>query len=255
MAQLDDAAIPQAQTSHAVVIDIDDGCAVCTEPLEWVAVGECGHRDVCFGCAARLRFFQDDRRCCICRAQCPDVVVTRARGGGGGASPPCGQPEARFLGFQPLAGAPGPPGRCYYWYHAGIAAFFDDWRPYKMARDHLCVRPTPPPPSSPASTSSGSVVVNLDNAPSQQPAAAAGANVNPGAADDERGLLVATIVLYLGALATLLICSGLAFVGLAEHWYQKVLVVLACALAAAGLTALMISGWRHRCRTRPSRNA
>jgi hypothetical protein len=67
------------ERSHAVVIDVaDDGaaaagepprcCCVCTEPLEWVAVGQCGHRDVCAACATRIRFFGGDRRCCVCRA-------------------------------------------------------------------------------------------------------------------------------------------------------------------------------------------
>ncbi|CAO2201779.1 unnamed protein product [Urochloa humidicola] len=75
---------PETQESHDVVITIDVDadepkcCCVCTEPLEWVAVGPCGHRDVCAGCATRIHFFAGDWRCCICRTPCPTVLVTKA---------------------------------------------------------------------------------------------------------------------------------------------------------------------------------
>jgi hypothetical protein len=41
-------------------------CAVCMERAEWVAVGPCGHREVCSRCAVRIRLVDTDRRCCIC---------------------------------------------------------------------------------------------------------------------------------------------------------------------------------------------
>lgn len=56
---------------------MEDCCAVCAEPLEWVAYGPCLHREVCSTCVARLRFICDDRRCCICKTQCDRVFVTK----------------------------------------------------------------------------------------------------------------------------------------------------------------------------------
>ncbi|KAG2583344.1 hypothetical protein PVAP13_6KG140618 [Panicum virgatum] len=167
-----------AQESHAVVvIDVADDaeprcCCVCTEPLEWVAVGRCGHRDVCAGCATRIRFFRHDRRCCICRTDCPTVLVTRADGRASGS---------RQQGFVlpssrlPSTAAPGRKGSTAgsYWYHGATGAYFDDRRPYRAAVK-LCVKHPPPP----RPASQGAVAVS-HGAPSSQPAA--GADASPDA--------------------------------------------------------------------------
>lgn len=58
-------------------IKMEDCCAVCAEPLEWVAYGPCGHKEVCFTCTARMRFVLNDKRCCICKQDCPNVYVTK----------------------------------------------------------------------------------------------------------------------------------------------------------------------------------
>uniref|UniRef100_A0A0E0FHR9 Uncharacterized protein n=1 Tax=Oryza nivara TaxID=4536 RepID=A0A0E0FHR9_ORYNI len=59
--------------------DIILSCVVCTEPLEWVAVGPCGHRAVRSMCVARVRAGPDaDKRSCICRTRCYTVAVTKA---------------------------------------------------------------------------------------------------------------------------------------------------------------------------------
>jgi len=138
---------------------------VCTEPIEWVAVGRCGHRDIC---ATRIRFFRHDRRCCIRRAHCPTVLVTRADGGASGSS--------RQQGFVlparlPPIAAPGRKGSRAgsYWYHGATGAYFDDRRPYRAAVK-LCVKPPPPP----RPASQGAVAVS-HGAPSSQPAAGADA--------------------------------------------------------------------------------
>uniref|UniRef100_A0A0E0LNK3 RING-type domain-containing protein n=1 Tax=Oryza punctata TaxID=4537 RepID=A0A0E0LNK3_ORYPU len=55
----------------------ESSCAVCTEPLEWVAIGPCGHRVVCSSCMVRIRFVYKDTLCCLCRTPCPKVVVVR----------------------------------------------------------------------------------------------------------------------------------------------------------------------------------
>ncbi|EFJ37742.1 hypothetical protein SELMODRAFT_38409, partial [Selaginella moellendorffii] len=59
--------------------EMEDCCAVCAEPLEWIAYGGCGHREVCATCTARLRVVLDDKRCCICKQECPFVFVTKVR--------------------------------------------------------------------------------------------------------------------------------------------------------------------------------
>ncbi|KAI9086119.1 hypothetical protein K1719_031952 [Acacia pycnantha] len=56
---------------------MDDCCAACAEPLEWVAYSPCLHREVCSTCVARLRLICVDRRCCICKTQCDRVFVTK----------------------------------------------------------------------------------------------------------------------------------------------------------------------------------
>ena len=58
----------------------DDFCAVCAEPLEFVAYQKCGHKDTCSKCVARLRFVLNDRRCVICQQSDSAVVVTRFSG-------------------------------------------------------------------------------------------------------------------------------------------------------------------------------
>ncbi|WOL01079.1 Cytochrome P450 [Canna indica] len=56
---------------------IDESCVVWADALEWVTYGSCGHREVCSTCVVHLRFVLDDRRCCICKNECPVVFVTK----------------------------------------------------------------------------------------------------------------------------------------------------------------------------------
>ncbi|XP_066166190.1 uncharacterized protein [Oryza sativa Japonica Group] len=96
-------------------------CAVCMEPLEWVAVGPCGHRVVCPACAARVRSApKPDHLCCICRTLCPTVLVTKAAAAADG--------ELTFSEM-PAATQDGQVGE--YWYCAAMSAYFDDERQYE----------------------------------------------------------------------------------------------------------------------------
>uniref|UniRef100_A0A0E0JK91 RING-type domain-containing protein n=1 Tax=Oryza punctata TaxID=4537 RepID=A0A0E0JK91_ORYPU len=96
-------------------------CVVCTEPLEWVAVGPCGHRAVCSACAAHLRSAPDsDKRCCICRRICPTVVVTKAAAG--------------VVTFSTLPAAINDGRVGEYWYCAAVSAYFDDEQQYEAAK-------------------------------------------------------------------------------------------------------------------------
>lgn len=58
----------------------DDLCVVCAEPLLWVALGSCGHKETCSRCVARLRSVLKDERCVYCQQALPAVFVTRFMG-------------------------------------------------------------------------------------------------------------------------------------------------------------------------------
>ncbi|EEE54829.1 hypothetical protein OsJ_02273 [Oryza sativa Japonica Group] len=60
--------------------DIILSCVVCTEPLEWVAVGPCGHRAVCSMCVARVRAGPGRRQTVL---HLPDALLHRGRHQGG----------------------------------------------------------------------------------------------------------------------------------------------------------------------------
>ena len=100
---------------------MDDSCAVCADPLEWVAYGACGHKDVCSTCVARLRFLCDDRRCCICKTESDVVFVTKAMGD-----------YTKVVKDLPSKAKEG---RCgSYWYQEDTQAFFDDVDHYKTIK-------------------------------------------------------------------------------------------------------------------------
>ncbi|CAI7879206.1 unnamed protein product [Closterium sp. NIES-53] len=97
---------------------MEDCCVVCAEPLRWVAIGPCRHRDVCSMCVARLRIVMNDRRCCICKQDCPAVVVTKA----------LGEYTRCSYDFSILPGAVKKPGLSGgdFWYEPTMHAYFDD---------------------------------------------------------------------------------------------------------------------------------
>ncbi|XP_062188073.1 uncharacterized protein LOC133891377 [Phragmites australis] len=102
----------------------DDGknrCVLCTAPLEWVAIGRCGHRVVCRGCMVRMRFFYRNKRCIICRTRCYKVIVTKR------------EASSTVLSTLPLfTFREGRVGK--YWYHRHTAAYFEDEEEYEAAR-------------------------------------------------------------------------------------------------------------------------
>uniref|UniRef100_A0A0D9V244 RING-type domain-containing protein n=1 Tax=Leersia perrieri TaxID=77586 RepID=A0A0D9V244_9ORYZ len=121
-----------------VVINVDAGdrgstgsddvasCVVCMEPLEWVAVGPCGHRVVCSMCAARVRAGRNaDKRCCICRTLCPTVFITKAAA----AAMADGDSVPTFSNAMLTASQDGRVGD--YWYCVAMSAYFDDERQYE----------------------------------------------------------------------------------------------------------------------------
>lgn len=90
---------------------------MCAEPLEWVGYGVCGHQDVCSTCIARLRFVLSDKRCCICKQECPSVFMTKALGN-------FTKVVKKFEGLH----------ECGYWYENNTQAFFDDQDHYTMVK-------------------------------------------------------------------------------------------------------------------------
>ncbi|KAG4916718.1 hypothetical protein JHK87_054275 [Glycine soja] len=103
---------------------MDDCCAVCAEPLEWVAYGPCLHREVCSTCVARLRFICDDRLCCICKTECNLVFATKALGD-----------YTRMINdFSTLPSEVREGKVGSYWYHEDTNTFFDDMDHYRMIK-------------------------------------------------------------------------------------------------------------------------
>uniref|UniRef100_A0A0E0EET9 Uncharacterized protein n=1 Tax=Oryza meridionalis TaxID=40149 RepID=A0A0E0EET9_9ORYZ len=106
-------------------------------------------RRVCAVCSLRIRVFQNNRRCCICRAPCRVVVVTKhvdaiaaAAAAGGWRAVSSRLPRSQTGsggGYSQVEGRVGE----HWWYHAGMRAFFDDERQYAAA-----ARLGAPPPSS-----------------------------------------------------------------------------------------------------------
>uniref|UniRef100_A0A0E0CGH0 RING-type domain-containing protein n=1 Tax=Oryza meridionalis TaxID=40149 RepID=A0A0E0CGH0_9ORYZ len=143
--------------SDHVVIDIESegrsgttgsddisSCVVCTEPLEWVAVGPCGHRAVCSMCVARVRAGPDaDKRCCICRTRCYTVAVTKAA--------TAADTLHAFPKTVPVTSRDWRIGK--FWYYAAMSAYFDDWNHYKetkrAVRDFLETQRAPSSPAPP----------------------------------------------------------------------------------------------------------
>ncbi|CAM8894382.1 unnamed protein product [Rhodiola kirilowii] len=103
---------------------MDDSCAVCAETLEWVAYGDCGHKEVCSTCVARLRFICEDRRCCICKTESNVVFVTKALGD-----------YTRLINDFSVFPSALREGRIgSYWYHEDTQAIFDDVDHYNMIK-------------------------------------------------------------------------------------------------------------------------
>ncbi|WZZ47981.1 hypothetical protein YC2023_048088 [Brassica napus] len=99
---------------------MDDCCAVCAENLEWVAYGFCGHREVCSTCVVRLRFILGDRRCCICKTECPIVFVTKE----------FGDYTKTITDFSTFPSDPKEGRVGSFWYHEETKLFFDDFNQY-----------------------------------------------------------------------------------------------------------------------------
>ncbi|CAK9213683.1 unnamed protein product, partial [Sphagnum troendelagicum] len=108
---------------------MEECCAVCAEPLEWVAYGPCGHREVCFTCTARLRFVLEDKRCCICKQDCPCVFVTKALGDYTKVLT-----DFKVLQEQLDSKEKRQSG---YWYERNVRGVFDDEEPFRLI-DAMC---------------------------------------------------------------------------------------------------------------------
>lgn len=59
---------------------MDDCCAVCAEPIQFVGYGPCGHKEACSKCVVRLRVVLNDLRCVICQQEHDSVFITKYMG-------------------------------------------------------------------------------------------------------------------------------------------------------------------------------
>ena len=59
---------------------MDEYCAVCAEPIQFVGYGPCGHKEACSKCVVRLRVVLNDVRCVICQQEHDNVFITKYMG-------------------------------------------------------------------------------------------------------------------------------------------------------------------------------
>eukprot|EP00271_Cylindrocystis_brebissonii_P001202 TRINITY_DN11505_c0_g1_i1.p1 TRINITY_DN11505_c0_g1~~TRINITY_DN11505_c0_g1_i1.p1 ORF type:complete len:1077 (-),score=174.16 TRINITY_DN11505_c0_g1_i1:34-3264(-) len=109
---------------------MEDCCAVCAEPLEWVAIGQCNHREVCSSCVARMRFVLKDNKCCICKQESPAVFVTKFLGDYTKPPGDFAQLASRVRGEHSNGGQ----WAGDLWYHEPIEAYFDDEEQFKKIK-------------------------------------------------------------------------------------------------------------------------
>ncbi|KAG0543466.1 hypothetical protein BDA96_02G193100 [Sorghum bicolor] len=224
------------------------------EPMEWVAVSPCGHREVCVRCAASIRFFHNDLRCCICRSHCSTVVVTKAS-----SIRASGQRDFPFLWPPPPAFASEVLVGHYFWYHRGMRAYFDDLFQYKEMKE-VCstttttttTTTTPPPPSSEESSRAAGasrypdVSLNVSVSQRRRAAEAPVELEEPSSSDD--GVLITLYYCcrghswFLWLFLSLLTIGG--FLMLAEHPYPDVLIVLLVCVLFSAFTACTVYAWR-----------
>ncbi|KAL6655696.1 hypothetical protein ACP70R_006522 [Stipagrostis hirtigluma subsp. patula] len=196
----------QPDAHHTVDIGAGAGgiscCPVCMEPPEWVAIGPCGHGEVCVACAVRTRFFQEDRRCCICRAFCPTVVVTTARDDDveQRAAAAFAKPSPAFSGVGRVG--------VYYWYHAGMAAYFDDREQYE-AVTKMCSKP-----------------------PLHQAGGGGNVPLEPSCPD------FVCFLLYLVVVTLMAVGTAIPLAIYLKHWAQRLALALAFAIFGAGVSYL-----------------
>eukprot|EP00252_Welwitschia_mirabilis_P012374 TRINITY_DN27403_c0_g1_i1.p1 TRINITY_DN27403_c0_g1~~TRINITY_DN27403_c0_g1_i1.p1 ORF type:complete len:895 (+),score=164.66 TRINITY_DN27403_c0_g1_i1:192-2876(+) len=103
---------------------MEECCAICAEPLIWLAYGQCGHRDICSTCMTRMRFILGDKCCCICKRDCPVVFMTKA----------LGDYTNVITDFSSLPSATRDGKVGEYWFHSDTTAYFDDEDHYKMIK-------------------------------------------------------------------------------------------------------------------------
>lgn len=59
---------------------MDECCAVCAEPIQFIGYGPCGHKEACSKCVVRLRVVLNDLRCVICQQEHDSVFITKYMG-------------------------------------------------------------------------------------------------------------------------------------------------------------------------------
>ena len=59
---------------------MDECCAVCAEPIQFIGYGPCGHKEACSKCVVRLRVVLHDQRCVICQQEHDSVFITKYMG-------------------------------------------------------------------------------------------------------------------------------------------------------------------------------
>ena len=57
----------------------DTICHICTEQIEFYAIGECGHNEFCWKCVLKNRMKMHQTNCLMCRQPNQKVLITRQK--------------------------------------------------------------------------------------------------------------------------------------------------------------------------------
>ena len=54
-------------------------CILCFNEIQYFALGQCGHTNVCAKCSLRIRLLMQDKKCTLCKQELEEVVITQDR--------------------------------------------------------------------------------------------------------------------------------------------------------------------------------
>jgi hypothetical protein len=132
--------LPPAQTASSVPAEAQaaveqqaeiPSCVICTEPMEVVAIGTCGHAATCARCCLKTRLNYSNNKCPVCAVQQPLVIIV---------------PWSQKLPAPPEATAAGKPVQGLfrqYHYHAPwaqgvLVAKTEPYVPFAATRKDVC---------------------------------------------------------------------------------------------------------------------
>ena len=71
---------PRVKKQGAAAVIESEVCLLCSNEIEYYALGPCGHTNICAKCSLRIRLLMNDYRCPLCKQELTEIVVTARRG-------------------------------------------------------------------------------------------------------------------------------------------------------------------------------